>query len=137
MEPSRPSFARVARAALIGGAVAAVVNAALYAAARAAGWLTDAMLVETPQGTQPITLGAVVMSSLLPALVAGLLFFGLSRLGRRGVVAFSVVAGIGLLVSMLPIVTILATQPLSLRLTLAAMHVVAWAAITRSLARTA
>lgn len=109
--------------ALLGGAaagvVAAIVNALLYAT----GVIDQS--VATPQG-QPITLVPVVLFSLVPNVIGGVVFWAMRNTGRP-MRLWTVTVTVVTVVSFVTPFT-LSGAPLSMVLALIAMHVVAGAA---------
>ena len=72
------------------GVVAAVANAVIYLVASPLG----AMPQDVVANGQPVTLGAVVTSSFVPALLAAVLFALLGRFTIMHVVAAAVIVGV-------------------------------------------
>ncbi len=68
-------------AGLTGGLIAAVVNAVIYFAAQSLNG--GPIIVEAGASPQPLALPAVLMFSVLPGLVAGLVYWVLARFTRR------------------------------------------------------
>lgn len=68
-------------AGLTGGVIAAVVNAVIYFAAQALNG--GPLIVEAGASPQPLALVAVLLFSVLPGLVAGLIYWALARFTRR------------------------------------------------------
>ena len=68
-------------AGLTGGLVAAVVNAVIFFAAQ--GLNGGPLVVEAGASPQPLSLVAVLLFSVLPGLVAGLIYWILARFTRR------------------------------------------------------
>ena len=80
---------------LIAGAMAAgvalVINAILFFVFHGAGILTDDIFV---QPNQPLTIVPIIMSSIVPPLIAAILFFILEKYTSNGFKIFSIVATI-------------------------------------------
>jgi len=70
----------------------AIINIILYFISSSVGWITEDILVETPQGQRPIGPEAVLMASTVPLLVAALVFWVLSLVTRHAVLIFRLVA---------------------------------------------
>ncbi len=131
------SFGSVLKAALIGGGIATVGNLILLLLA---GVLNIPLNVQAgpPGPNTPVTpIGAppVIIFSLLPAIIGGLLYFVLVKVSAKGATIFTVIAGIVALLSLFPIFG----QPLTLpgMIVLILMHLVAagaitWALVTRA-----
>jgi len=75
----------------IAATVAAVVNSILFFMFHEAGIITDDIFV---QSGQPLTVVPVIISSILPTLVATLLFFLIEKYTQKGFKIFSIVATI-------------------------------------------
>ncbi|WP_266363954.1 DUF6069 family protein [Tellurirhabdus rosea] len=83
-------LSRVLAAAAKAGLIAFVVNTVIYYVAYSQGWW---QFVPTPDG-RTLDLQKVVTMSVLPALVAGLVFFALLRIARQPVRVFYVIAAL-------------------------------------------
>ena len=131
--PSRPSIAACLKASLLGGAIAAVLNLALALGLPAAGF---ALVGQFDPKQDPIALPAafVVMASLVPAIVAGLAYYGLSRLTDKAPRVFTIIATVLLLVSMGGPLTLVGADTTT-KAVLAVMHIIAAVAIVRPLVR--
>lgn len=121
------------KAALIGGGIAAVGNLILLVLA---GLLNIPLMVQAgpPGPNAPVmALGAVqvIIFSVLPALIGGLIYFALTKVSAKAAIIFIIIAVVVALLSLLPIFG----QPLSAggMVVLILMHVVAAAAITWAL----
>lgn len=115
---------------------AALANLALYMFARMA--LQLPLRMATRPGALelvPLSVGAVVGASVVPALVATLLFFGLRRVSRRPLAWFVAIAGAVLAISFVPVAAI-AVDEASTRVVLGLMHVIAALAIVAVIATT-
>ncbi|WP_045235284.1 DUF6069 family protein [Deinococcus pimensis] len=119
--PARPNLRPVLWTAPLAGVLAAAVNVALFLLTRS---LFDGVLVGPQQ--MSITAGAVVVTSLVGALGAGVVYALLARSGRARL--FPGVALAFLLLSLAGPLTA-AGVPLAVKLTLCAMHVVTYAAV--------
>ena len=128
---TRPSFAASLRAALLGGAIAAALNLVLAVAAPALG---IALVGQFNPNAAPMPLPAamVIGACVVPAIVAGVAYFGLSRVTDKAPRIFTVVATLLLLVSMGGPATLVGADAAT-KSVLAAMHVIAAVAIIRSL----
>lgn len=118
-------------AAPAAGAVAALLNAGVYYAAQAAGAIPSTVFVRP---NEPVTLVPVLISSFLPALVAGLVLFLLIKFTNRPVRIFYTVAVVLTLLSLASPFSI-PGAPVSMALALNLMHVVAAVVITVLLVR--
>jgi hypothetical protein len=129
----RARAGRVLASALLGGAVAGALNLAVYAVARLAGVpFVGQFDPSGPAGPLPVPL--VLVSSLVPAIAAGLFYLALRAITARANAAFVALAAIFTLVSFIPPLGI-AGASLGTKLALEVMHVVAAIAITGSIVR--
>jgi hypothetical protein len=115
------SFKRLLWAGPLAAVSAAVANAVVYFVASALGTMPQDFVV---QGSGPITLAPVVVSSLIGAAGAAVIFTIVALLTRRPIRTFRVVAAVVLALSFATPLTI-PGAPLSMILTLELMHVVA------------
>lgn len=83
-------------AGLLAAATAAAVNAVLFFIFHAAGIITDEIMV---QPNMPMTVVPVLISSILPTLIASLVFFLIEKYSQNGVKIFTIVSIILLLLS--------------------------------------
>ena len=120
------AFKRLLWATPLAAVAAAVGNAVVYFVASALGAMPQDFVV---QGSGPITLGPVVLSSLIGAAGAAVIFAVVVLLSRRPIWTFRIVAVVALVLSFVTPLTI-PGAPLSLILTLELMHVVAAVIIT-------
>jgi len=132
---TRTSLGRLLIAGLLGGALAAAANTALLLIGQAAGVAFLAPLGPPGSPLQAIQPINVIMLCLMPALVAALLLAGLAQLTHRPQPIFLVVAGVFLLISIIPD-WVLPMDSLATRLLLSLMHLVAAALIVGALLRT-
>lgn len=121
----RVSFGRLVTFGAIAGMLAAVANGVVYLLAAAVGTMPDDVAVS---GGAPITLLPVVLSSIMPAIVAAVFLALLVRFTRRPIGIFRVVAVVLLVLSFITPFTI-PGAPAAMILTLLIMHVVAAAII--------
>ena len=115
------SFKRLLWAGPLAAVSAAVANAVVYFVASALGTMPQDFVV---QGSGPITLAPVVVSSLIGAAGAAVIFTIVALLTRRPIRTFRVVAAVVLALSFATPLTI-PGAPLSMILALEFMHVVA------------
>ena len=120
------AFKRLLWATPLAAVAAAVGNAVVYFVASALGAMPQDFVV---QGSGPITLAPVVLSSLIGAAGAAVIFAVVVLLSRRPIWTFRIVAVVALVLSFVTPLT-LPGAPLSLILTLELMHVVAAVIIT-------
>ena len=115
------AFKRLLWATPLAAVAAAVGNAVVYFVASALGAMPQDFVV---QGSGPITLAPVVLSSLIGAAGAAVIFAVVVLLSRRPIWTFRIVAVVALVLSFVTPLTI-PGAPLSMILTLELMHVVA------------
>jgi Family of unknown function (DUF6069) len=85
--------------AAIAGAIAAVINAVLFFIFRAMGIFTDDILLQTPQGAQPLGFIPVLISSFVPSLIAGVVCWLMMRYIPNGKLIFQILATVLLALS--------------------------------------
>lgn len=123
-------LARLWQAGVLGAAVAAVLNAVIYVTARALG---TSFVVQPPnRDPSEVSIGAVILITILPLLAATLVYGMLRRLTRRAFRMFIVLAAVVFLVMLIP--PLGAARELSTAVALTLMHAVATAAILGALA---
>lgn len=83
-------------AGLLASASAIVVNAILFFIFRAAGIITDTIFI---QPNQPLTLVPIIISSLLPTLIASLVFFLFEKYSTKGFKYFQLLSIVLLILS--------------------------------------
>jgi hypothetical protein len=125
------------KAALIGAGIAAVGNLILLLLAGLLSIPLDVMAGPPGPNTPVMPIGAiqVIIFSVLPAFVGGLIYWVLNRVSARASTIFIVIAVVVLLLSLLPIFG----QPLTAGgvIVLILMHIVAAVAITWALVKRA
>ena len=122
----KPSFKSIITAAAVAGAISAVVNSILYFIFHATGVIPDDVYV---QENQPLTLLPVVISSFVPSLLAGVVFYLFCRYTRNGFRYFSILAIILLLLSLANPFMAIKNIPLSMGIALNVMHIVVGASL--------
>jgi hypothetical protein len=122
------SSGRLPAVALLAALAAAVVNAGIYFAALGLGLIPEDLPVPTPGGEQPLTVVPVVVGSATGAIGAAVVFAVIGLFSRRPVGLFRIVSVAALVLSFASPLTI-PGAPLSMVLSLEAMHVAAWAVI--------
>lgn len=117
-------------AGLVGGGVAAILNLVIYFVANA--MLGDlAVAMQPGQPMAPLTFVAVIVTSIVPAVLAALVLAVLQRFLANGTRVFQILAVILGLLSLFPALT--QASSLSVGLVLASMHIVAVVAIVWAL----
>lgn len=134
-QSNSPGLGRTLVAGLIGGGLAAVVNTILLLIAKAAGVAFLAPIGGPDAPLQPIAPINVIMLCLVPALVAALLLAGLGRFMQRPQPVFLAIAGVFLLISLIPDWA-LPMDSLATRVSLSLMHLIAAVVIVGALLRT-
>lgn len=117
-------FRRLAGVALLAALIAAVANALVYFVASAVGAISPDVLVPSPTGESPITVGTVVLASAVGAVGAAVVFAVIGRFARRPVRLLVIVATVVLVLSLFSPATIPGAS-LGMILSLEAMHLVA------------
>ena len=119
------SYERLPGVALLAALAAALANALVYFAASGLGTISQSVLLPSPMGLSPLTVGLVVITSAIGAIGASIVFAIIGLLARRPVRLFRIVAAVMLVLSLVPPATVPGV-PVAMRLSLAVMHVVAW-----------
>jgi hypothetical protein len=117
---------RLPLVALLATFGAAVVNAIVYSAALGLGLIPQDVLVPAPGGEQPLTVAPVVIGSAVGVIGGAGVFALIGIFARRPVRMFRIIATMALVLSLATPLTI-PDAPLSMVLSLEAMHVAAWA----------
>lgn len=89
-------FGQAVKAGLFAGLAAAAVNTILFFIFHAAGVLTDTIFI---QPGQPLTVVPVLISSILPAIIASMVFFLFDKYTKSGFRIFTIVSIVLLLLS--------------------------------------
>jgi hypothetical protein len=105
------SYTRLLWAALLAVLLAAVTNAQVYFAASGLGIVSRGVLLPSPMGLSPLTVGMVVTASVVGAIGAALVFAIIGLLARRPVRLFRIVAAVVLVLSLVPPTTIPSVPP--------------------------
>ena len=117
----RVAFGRLLWAGPLAAVAAAIANAVVYFVAYGLGAMPQDFVIE---GSGPITLAPVVVSSVIGAVGAVVVFAIIALLARRPIRTFRIVAAVALVLSFATPFTI-PDAPLSMVLALEFMHVVA------------
>ncbi|HZF65873.1 MAG TPA: DUF6069 family protein [Chitinophagaceae bacterium] len=125
----KPSFKKIIAAAALAGIISAIVNSMLYSIFHAAGVISNEVYV---QEHQPLTLLPVIFSSLVPSLLAGLVFYLFCRYSKDGYRYFSILAIILLIVSFANPFIAIKHIPLAMGIALNMMHIVVVASLLYS-----
>lgn len=93
---SKISFKSAIMGGLFAGIAAAVINAILFFIGRGAGVFTDELMI---QPGQSLTVVPVLISSILPAIVASIIFFLLDKFTSKGMLIFTIISVVLLVLS--------------------------------------
>lgn len=115
------SFKQTIIAWAMAAGAAAVVNAVIFSIFHAAGVITDDIMV---QPNEPLTVGPVIVSSILPIFFATLVFYLLERFTNKGFLIFSIIAVVLLLISLSSPFMAIPNVPTPYAIVLDLMHVV-------------
>jgi hypothetical protein len=115
------TFKQVIMAGLTAAGFSAVINALLFFIFHAAGLITDDIFV---QPNQPMTVGPVILVSIVPALIASLVFFLFEQYTQNGFRIFSIVTIILMLLSLAGPFTGIPNATIKYALSLSVMHFV-------------
>ena len=113
---------------LIAAAISVVLNVAIFLIGRAADLIPESVTVQSPTGEGALTIGPVIVMSIVPVVVAVLVYLLLRRVTARAAGVFRIVGG-GLLVLSLLLPWGIPDVPAKMALTLDLMHVVSGLAI--------
>ena len=122
LKQAKRSSTSLWKAGLIAAALAAAANTLIYGAGRIAGTIPQSVEVDTFSGTGPVTVTAVIFTSVLAVLVATLLYAVIRRIARRPERTF-LIAGSLLLVVSLAMPFSIPDVPAKMAVTLAFMHI--------------
>jgi hypothetical protein len=117
----KPPFKTIIMAAALAGGVSALINSILYFIFHATGVISDNVYV---QENQPLTLMPVIISSFVPSLLAGFVFYLFCRYTKNGYRYFSILAIVLLLVSFANPFMAIKDIPLGMGIALNVMHIV-------------
>ena len=124
----RIAYRKLPWVALLAALIAAVTNTLVYFAASGLGFIPQSVLITTPSGEHPLTVAPVVVSSVVGAIGAAIVFAIIGLFAPRPVRLFRTVATVVLVLSFAMPLTI-PGAPVAMILSLEVMHVVAWAVI--------
>jgi hypothetical protein len=122
----KPSLKQIMTAALAAGSTAACINSVLFFLFRALSIITADVFV---QANQPLTVVPVLLFSIVPSLVAGVVFYLLCRYTPNGFRIFSIVAIVLLLLSFANPFMGIPGIPVAMGLALNFMHIVVAASL--------
>ena len=90
------NFKQAFMAGLMAAVAATVVNAILFLVFRAAGIIVDTIFI---QPDQPMTIVPIIISSIVPTLIATLVFFLLEKFTKNGFKIFRIIALVLMLIT--------------------------------------
>ena len=122
----RIAYGRLPGTALLAALVAAGANTLVYFAASGLGTIPQSVLLPSPMGESPLTVSLVAITSVIGAVGAAIVFAIIGLFARRPLRLFRIVATVVLVLSLVMPATVPGV-PVAMRLSLAVMHVVAWA----------
>jgi hypothetical protein len=112
----------------IAAAISVVLNVAIFLVGREANLIQESVEVQSPAGEGALTIGPVIVMSILPVVVAVLLYGVLRKMTSRPARLFRIIGGVLLMLSLLMPFGI-PDVPAKMALTLDLMHVVSGLAI--------
>lgn len=118
---SKLKFQQVIKVAVIAAATSVVINALLFYIFRATGTINDNIFV---QPNQPLTIVPVIISSIIPTLIAGLVFFLIEKFTNNGFKIFSIISIVLGLLSLVGPFTAIQGVTTSYAIVLDLMHLV-------------
>ena len=123
----RIAWGRLPGVVLLAAAAAAVANTLVYFVASGLGTISQSVLLPSPSGESPLTVGLVATTSVIGTVGAAIVFAIIGLFAQRPVRLFRIVASVALVLSFIPPATVPVVPP-SMKVSLALMHLVAWAA---------
>lgn len=129
----KPSFRKIIVAALLAGITSAVINSILFFLFRAIGLIDNTVFI---RDNQPLTVLPVLIASLIPSLLAGVVFYLLARYTKNGYRIFSIIAIVGLLASFANPFMAIKGLPVSMGIAMNLMHIVVVVALLYFFKRT-
>lgn len=120
------SFKQIFTAGLITSAAAATLNSILFFVFKSAGIIVDTVFV---QPETPLTVVPVIFSSIVPTLIASVLFFTLEKYTSNGFRIFTIVSVILFVLTLAMPFAGIKDASMSYILALEAMHVVVFTSI--------
>ena len=87
-------YGRLPGVALLAALAAALANAVVYFAASGLGTISQSVLLPSPMGLSPLTVGLVVITSVIGAIGAAIVFTLIGLFARRPVRLFRIVAAV-------------------------------------------
>ena len=120
------NFKQAILAGVFASGTAAVANSIIYLIFHSAGVLTDDLFV---QPNEPLTLVPVIASSILPTLIASIVFYLIEKFTNNGFKIFRIVSLILLVLSFINPFAMIENVTVGYALVLNAMHIVVVAAL--------
>ena len=118
---STPSVGRVLSLAAIAGVISAIVNVLLFQIGLATGAIPGDLII--PNAGEPLSAVPVIIASLLPSLVGGIVLVILNRFAKNPLRIFNIVAAVIVLLSFFSPFSI-PNVPIGMVVILELMHVV-------------
>jgi Family of unknown function (DUF6069) len=115
------SFKQSFMAGLWAAITASVINAVLFFIYHAAGVITDTIFV---QPGKPLSVITVIIMSIIPTLIAGMVFFLFEKYTTKGFKIFTIVSIVLLIISFLNPFLVIPGVPVAYALALCTMHIV-------------
>jgi Family of unknown function (DUF6069) len=120
------SFKQSIIAGLYAGGSAAIINAILFFIFHAAGIISDNIF---PKPNEPMTVVPVIMASIIPAIIASIVFFLMEKFSNKGFAIFRIVTIVLVVLSLYSTFTVIPGITTGYSLALCVMHLVAAAAL--------
>lgn len=133
-QTSKASLSTIMKSAATGGLIAAVLNYVVWGIASAMGVDFRGRFQGPETEVTGIPVPMIGVSSFVPALLGGLLFFALTRKGSKGSMIFVIISVVFTLVSFAGPMAVVGAS-LGTKIALNVMHVIAGAAIVSSILR--
>ncbi len=126
------SFKQITIAAAVAAGVSIVINVVLFLIFHSLGVISDTIFI---QPNQPLTVVPVIISSVLPTLIGGCVFFLFEKFSNNGFKIFAIVAIVLVLLSLFSPFMAVPGMPIGYGIVLDVMHVVVAASLLYFLKR--
>lgn len=120
MTTNNITFVNALKYSLLAGLIAAFINTVLFLLFQNIGWISSEILL--PGKNEPITLAAVIMSSIVPTLICAVLLVILNKFSKNPVRAFVMVALTVMIVTFLNPFLAIPNAPLKMSIALDILH---------------
>lgn len=135
MKNSKINFNALLKVAPIAAVVSALINVVLYFIGSAAGIMDNSVGVPSPSGVEPITVIPVIISSIIPTLLAGVVLALLNRFTNNPLRIYGIITIVLFVVTLANPFMAIPNIPIGMGIWLNLMHVVvagvAWYAFSR------